>query len=233
MGKQGNASLGAMRTRPPFLFALGLCGVLLGACASETSTAEIKAAFDDGLKDYDAGNYADAYKKWKSIDEVDLAAMRNVALMLRTGKGVRKDPEAARGIMEQAAAAGLVTAQADLGEMLLNGEGGQPDPKAAIPWLQMAADAGHPIAAYQLGLLYEQGTAVPKDVEKARKLYEVAAKAGMTEAEDRLKALPPQAPQAAAAAPASAAPPPASPPPASPPPASPSPPEIPPLDLRH
>jgi uncharacterized protein len=174
-----------------------LClAALLGGCASdlELSGAAIQATFAAGLKDYDSGNYEAAYKKWSSIDEVDLAAMRNVGTMLRTGKGVQKNPKSALAMLQRAAEAGLFTAQADVGDMLLKGEAGLPDPKAAAPWLAMAAKAGHPMAAYELGQLYEQGTAVPKNIETARALYKVAAAGGVADAAGRLAALPPEPP---------------------------------------
>ena len=172
--------------------ALCLAAALLGGCASdvELSGAAIKAAFAEGLKDYDSGNYEAAYKTWSSIDEVDLAAMRNVGAMLRTGKGVKKDPKAALAMLTRAAEAGLFTAQADVGDMLLKGEAGPADPKAAAPWLAMAARAGHPTAAYQLGQLYEQGTGVPKNIEAARALYKAAAAGGVADAAKRLAELP-------------------------------------------
>jgi uncharacterized protein len=228
MGKRSSASLGAMRTSFRLLLPMCLCGALLAACASAT-TEDIRAAFEAGLKDYDAGDYRSAYNKWKSIEDVDLAAMRNVALMLRTGKGVEKNPKAALRMMELAAQAGLVTAQADLADMLLKGEAGPPDVKEAIFWLGLAAAAGHPVAAFQLGQLYEQGTGVKKNIETARKLYKAAAQAGMAEADARLQALPPEPPQTAAAPqiPPSPSPPPPGPPAASPPAAGPSP------TLRH
>ncbi|MGC9953376.1 MAG: tetratricopeptide repeat protein [Rhizomicrobium sp.] len=175
------------------LIALSLAA-LLGGCAGdrELSSATIKTTFDEGLKDYDSGNYEAAYKKWLTIDKVDLAAMRNVGIMLRTGKGVQKDPKAAEAMLKQAAEAGLFTAQADLGDMLLKGEAGPPDPKAAAPWLAMAAEAGHPMAQYELGELCEQGVAVPKNIEAARTLYKAAAAGGVADAAKRLAALPPE-----------------------------------------
>jgi TPR repeat protein len=189
-----------MRAHYRRLLLLCLCGAILAACASdpEDSAKGVKTTFDAGLKAYDAGDYQTAYSKWTSIDDVDLAAMRNVAIMLRTGKGVAKNPKAAQDMMERAAGAGLVTAQADLADMLLKGEAGPPDPKTALPWLELASAAGHPIAAYQLGQLYEQGTVVKKDIEEARRLYKIAAAAGVDDAAKRLAALPPEPPQAAA-----------------------------------
>lgn len=176
----------------PFDLVPVLCCALLAACAAAPadSAAQLKTVFDKGLKAYDAGRYEEAYKIWVTIDDADLGAMRNVALMLREGKGVKKDPKAAEAMMYRAAEAGLFTAQADLGEMLLNGEAGPPDPKAAEPWLRAAALAGHPMAEYELGEIYEQGLTGTKNIEVARSLYAAAAAGGVTEAADRLKALP-------------------------------------------
>jgi TPR repeat protein len=151
----------------------------------------MQSVFAAGLQAYDAGNYKGAYDQWHKIDDYDLAAMRNVALLLRNGQGVEKDSKTALKMMSQAAEAGLITAQADLGDMLLQGDDGPPDPRAAAAWLARAAEGGHPIAAFQLAQLHEQGTGVPKDLTLARQLYEAAAKAGVVGAAERLATLPP------------------------------------------
>ena len=166
---------------------------VLAACATSALEDQKKTReiFDRGVAAYDAKDYPQAYKLFSSIDDHDLAAMRNVALMLRKGEGVAKDPVAAEAMYARAASGGLATAAADLGEMLLNGEAGPPDPKAAAPWLAGAADAGHPVAAFELGGMYETGNGVPKDLAAARKLYSEAAAAGMDEAAKRLSTLPP------------------------------------------
>jgi TPR repeat protein len=181
-----------MRAFLPPLIALCLCGALAGACADDPQA--IRQTFDEGLKAYDSGDFATAYQKWSSIEDADLAAMRNVAIMLRTGKGVKKDPQAAQEMLERAARAGLFTAQADLGDMLFKGEAGPPDPKAAAPWLALAARAGHPMAQLELGQLYEQGIAVPKNIEAARELYKAALAGGVAEAAKWLAGLPPEPP---------------------------------------
>ncbi len=187
-----------MRTGIPSFIGLCLCAALLAACASVPSHEEIQAGFNAGLKDYDAGDYKAAYETWEKIDDYDLAALRNVAIMLRKGQGVAKDPKAAQQRMELAAQSGLVTAMADLGDMLLKGEARPPDPAAAARWLERATEGGHPIAAFQLGQLYEQGSGVPKDIETARRLYQIAAAAGVKGAAERLAALPPPVPPPAA-----------------------------------
>lgn len=176
------------------IFAAGFCLLFATGCASSVTTDSLKTTFDSGVAAYDAGDYARAYKIWTRIDDLDLAAMRNVALMLRKGQGVAKDPKAAEAMYQRAAEAGLPTAQADLGEMLLNGEAGPPNPAAAVPWLAMAAAANHPIAQYELAGLYEKGEVVPHDLNVARRLYKASASHGMKEAQARLDALGPETP---------------------------------------
>ena len=170
------------------------CATFATACASSAADdpAVTKQIFDSGVVAYDAKNYEEAFKIFSSIDDRDVAAMRNVALMLRKGEGTGKDPKAAEEMYARAAQGGLATAAADLGEMLLNGEAGSPDAKAALPWLLGAAAADHPIAALEAGKILEDGTDVPKDIATARKLYRIAAKAGLKEGVKRLAALPPE-----------------------------------------
>jgi uncharacterized protein len=161
--------------------------------------------FDTGVAAYDAGDKERAFRIWSGIADQDVAAMRNVAMMLRRGDGVKQDPAGAEAMYRRAAEAGLPTAQADLADMLLKGEIGPPNPKAALPLLQAAAAANHPIAQYQLAQMYEtgQGGLVPHDLETARNLYASAAGRGMKLAEERLRVIGPPRP---AAGPQAAAP---------------------------
>jgi uncharacterized protein len=159
-------------------------GTVLADPSSDTS-----GEFDRGLKAYDTGQYATAYEIWSKIKDQDLAAMRNVALMLRKGQGVKKDPQKAEDLFETAANAGMINAQVDLAEMLLNGEAGPPNPKRALGLLQGAASSQHPIAEYLLGQMYETGNAVPKDTNRAVELYIAAARGGLKDAKDRLASL--------------------------------------------
>lgn len=187
----------------PVLAASLVLALTSQAWAARTGT-EIAAAFDSGVAAYDAGNYEQAFKIWWDLQFEDIAAMRNVAMMLRKGQGVQRDPRQAEVIYERAARAGLPTAQFDLADMLLKGEAGDPDPKAALPLLQSAARANHPIAQFQLGQMYETGAngLVPVDLEIARQLYAAAAARGMKEAADRLAVIgPPSPPPVAGPAP--------------------------------
>lgn len=178
-----------MRSITAGLFGFFLIAALAGGCSVARDTQDLKAIFDKGLAAYDAGRYEEAFNLFKSIDDEDVAAMRNEGLMLRKGQGTSKDPQAAEDVLERAAEAGLPTAQYDLADMLLNGEAGAPDPKAALPWLTQAAAAHHPIAEYRLGVFYEEGTLVDKNLEFARKLYTDAAARGVPEAQVRLAKL--------------------------------------------
>lgn len=201
-----------MSRRPPLLTALVLVLALsAGGCASVSSGKELAAIFDTGVTAYDAGDYPKAFKIWSSIQDEDLAAMRNVAMMLRKGQGTAKDPKKAEEIYEIAAEAGLPTAQADLADMLLKGEAGPPDPKRALPLLEAAAAANHPVAQYELAQMFETGAngLVPKDVTVARRLYAAAATHGMKQAAVRLEALGgplPSSPKGAPGAPAATSP---------------------------
>ncbi len=176
----------------------------LAGCAAENGR-QLSATFDTGVAAYDAGDHARAYAIWSAISDQDVAAMRNVAMMLRKGDGVARDPAAAEDMYRRAAEAGLPTAQADLADMLLKGEAGPPNPRAALPLLVAAAAANHPIAQYELGRMYETGQdgLVPQNLDTARRLYAASASHGMKEAADRLRQLgpPPASPTATAATP--------------------------------
>src|ERR1700761_9625667 len=161
--------------RKPLLLIL-ICSIALAGCVTVKNSDDLKAIFDSGVAAYDAGDYPKAYKIWSGIEDQDLAAMRNVALMLRTGNGVAKNPKRAEELFETASQAGLPTAQADLADMLLKGEAGPPDPARALPLLEAAAAADHPIAQYELAEMFETGAngLVPRDLPTARKLYAAA-----------------------------------------------------------
>jgi TPR repeat protein len=180
------------------LHAVPLCAFVLPgfltltACVTVQNGAELRTTFDSGIAAYDAGDYPKAYKIWSGIEDQDLAATRNVAMMLRQGTGVAKNPRRAAALFELASEAGLPTAQADLADMYLKGELGPPNPRAALPLLQQASAADHPVAEYELAQMYETGGLVPKDPATARKLYAAAARHGMKQAQDRLDQMGPE-----------------------------------------
>jgi TPR repeat protein len=177
------------------LLTAALCLTMATSPVFARDGAEIAKIFDSGVVAYDAGNYALAFKIWWDLRYEDLAAMRNLAIMLRKGQGVAKDPKQAEELYQRAAEAGMPTAQADLADMLLKGEAGPPDLADALPLLEAAAAANHPIAQFELGELYETGAPplVPQNLEVARQLYAAAAGHGMKDAADRLRVVGPPA----------------------------------------
>ena len=189
---------------PHLAAALCVCLAATPALAAHTG-AELAAIFDTGVTAYDAGDYEKAFKIWWDLRYEDLAAMRNLGMMLRKGQGTAKDPDKAEEVYMRAAVAGLPTAQADLADMYLKGELGPPDMRKALPLLEAAAAANHPVAQFQLGQFYETGAPpfVPQDLETARQLYAAAASHGVKEAAARSAFLGPPAAKPAAA-PASA-----------------------------
>ena len=178
---------------------LALCACLAAApMAQARSSQEIAADFAAGVAAYDAGDFEKAFKVWWELRFEDLAAMRNLGMMLRKGIGTEKNPKRAEEIYLRAAEVGMPTAQADLADMYIKGDLGPPDLAAALPLLARAAAANHPGAQFQLGEFYETGAPplVPKDLEKARELYAAAARSGMPEAIARSQFLGPPAAQA-------------------------------------
>lgn len=173
----------------------------LGGEAFARTGKEIAAVFDAGVVAYDAGNYEQAFKIWWDLQYEDIAAMRNVAMMLRKDQSTARPPRRAVTIYERAAEAGLPTAQADLANMLLKGEAGEPDSKAALPLLQAAA-ANHPLAQFQLAQMFETGAGglVPQNLDVARQLYASAASRGIKEAAERLRIIGPSPANAPATA---------------------------------
>ena len=178
---------------------LALCACFASPAAEARGSAEIAAVFNAGVTAYDAGDYEKAFQLWWDLRFEDIAAMRNLGMMLRKGQGTARDPERAEEIYLRAAEAGLPTAQADLADMYLKGEVGPPDLARALPLLQAAAAANHPVAQFQLGQFYETGAPplVPQDLEAARRLYAAAASHGMRDAAARSAFLGPPAPTSA------------------------------------
>jgi hypothetical protein len=149
--------------------------------------------FREGVTAYDKGDYATAFKIWLPLaQQANLAAMRNVALLLRTGKGVTRDPTRALWFYEEAGSKGFALAQVNAAFMHLEGDGVPKNLEAAAFWFHAAARAGSPIAQYNLAVMYERGTGVEKDLGRALGWYALAARSGSQLAIDRLAKLVPE-----------------------------------------
>lgn len=162
---------------------------LLSACATNI-VAEKASRFDQGVAAYDAGDYPTAYRIWDGLArENDLAAMRNVAQLLRQGKGVEKDVKRSFKLYQEAAEKGLVTAMANVGDMYMAGDGVDKNVEAAAAWYARAAAAGLSLAQWKLADMYDTGVGVQKDPARSRALLERAARNGYAPAQAKLKAM--------------------------------------------
>jgi len=92
------------------------------------------------------------------------------------------DPARAARLYQQAARAGDVAAQNNVGELYETGRGVAADPRQALDWYRKAAEAGFAPAQFNLGRLYAAGTGVPKDFAEARKWLEQAERGGVATA---------------------------------------------------
>lgn len=150
------------------------------------------ARFLEGVTAYEMGDFKRAFDIWLPLAQGgDLAAMRNVALLLRKGEGVPRDPQRALWFYEEAGEKGFALAQLNAAFMHLEGDGVPKNLEAAAFWFHAAALAGSPIAQFNLGVMYERGSGVDKDIARALAWYALAARSGNSLALQRLSVLVP------------------------------------------
>lgn len=80
--------------------------------------------------------------------------------------------------LRDAALAGNVAAQFDVGSRLADGRGMARDPQLAMRWFEQAAAAGHGPSQYRLASLYREGRGVTKDSNLAFQWFDRAAAQG-------------------------------------------------------
>ncbi len=149
--------------------------------------------FQRGVVAYDKGDFETAFKIWLPLaQQADLAAMRNVGLMLREGKGTARDPKRALWFYEEAGSKGFTLAQVNAAFMHMKGDGVPKNLEAAAFWFHAASLAGSPIAEYNLAVLYESGQGVEKNIGMALGWYAIAARNGSKLAVERLTKLVPE-----------------------------------------
>lgn len=143
--------------------------------------------FDIGVALYDANDFSGAYAIWLPLAQRDdLAAQRNVAHLLRRGKGTPQDLARALYFYERASDGGLVPAAVNAGVMHLRGEGTPAAPKTALRYLAVGVKSKHPVALYEVSLMLANGLGVTKNPKKARAYLELSARAGYKPALQKL-----------------------------------------------
>ena len=139
----------ALPTHARALAVILLAGVLtLSGCSSPSKDDPMQTIRDrlfyDGLAAFHEGFYKEAAIRWERAAHFgDGEAARNLGHLYRQGLGVDQDVAAAVEWYQIASAAGVVSAEYNLGMVYLNGGPKVPtDRVKALHWLTKAADAG-------------------------------------------------------------------------------------------
>ncbi|KAM9130011.1 LOW QUALITY PROTEIN: death ligand signal enhancer [Pangshura tecta] len=115
-----------------------------------------------------------------------MAQYRYARFLLRHGlKAERADVQKAVTLLEQAAAAGLVEAQAYLGVLYMKGL--QSAKQRALKYLWLAAKNGDSQSRYHVGVCYEKGLGVQQNFAEAMEHYQHSAAAGNRHAQERVQ----------------------------------------------
>ncbi|MFQ5956118.1 MAG: tetratricopeptide repeat protein [Kiloniellales bacterium] len=123
------------------IFAIAVVGLVPRAPAAD---------FAEGLRAYDAGDYATARDEWMALALAgDADAQVAIADLYRSGLGLQQSDAKAAVWYRRAAESGHVVAQMNLGELYRHGRGVERDPVLAWFWFSLAADQGHPWARGQ------------------------------------------------------------------------------------
>lgn len=155
---------------------IALCMMLLTGAAQA-------APLDDGLAQYDKGQYAEAAKHLMPLAESGNAtAQERLSVMYFYGRGVPEDEDRAMQWARRSADQGNVEAMYFIGTMFVFGDRvpktvTDPDQEAAR-WYFEAGSRGHAEAEYGLGLLFLAGKGVVQDQEEALKWIRRAADRG-------------------------------------------------------
>ena len=114
--------------------------VIAGACDAGRTPQE----FDLGMQSLQAGNYAEAYCRWKPLAERGYAeAQYNIGWLYANGNGLAVDIGQALDWWMKAAAQGHADAQFAVGLAYTTGDGIKADLDEAVKWYLAAARQGH------------------------------------------------------------------------------------------
>jgi hypothetical protein len=164
------------------LVIIGCAALLSFAAGAENRPDTSESAKSDmelGLAAIERGEFVGAFAKFKTLANAGNAeAQHNLAMLYRTGKGVKKDLADSVRWFRRAADQGVADAQYYLGYMYENGEGLKQSSRYAFVWYRKAAEQGHGLAQVNLGVMYADGVGVQQDVELAYLWFHVAAAQG-------------------------------------------------------
>jgi len=156
--------------------------------AATSIEAADDSPIDVGITAVDNEDYTGAFTVFSRLAKAGNAeAQYNLAMLYRTGKGVKKDLNASFRWFQQAAEQGVSDAQYYLAYMYDNGETVEKNLPKAFEWYRKAAEQGQGLAQINLGVIYADGIGVPQNIEKAYLWFHAAAAQGYRAAfENRL-----------------------------------------------
>lgn len=128
--------------------------------------------FQNGLKNYQAGDFRTALREWRplaeQVDEADPyykgAAQYYLGLMYAEGIGVPQDDKMSVKWYRLAAEHGIAEAQYNLGNYFFVGKGITQDYKQAANLYRLAAEQGLAAAQSTLGVMYANGYGIKRDL---------------------------------------------------------------------
>jgi hypothetical protein len=134
-----------------------------------TRAAAAEPTFEDGRRAYDLGEYSAAKTIWAALAQAGEArSAASLAYLLRVGKGVPRDANAAARWYYQAALRGDATAQSALCAMHVAGEGVHRDYQSAFFWCELSIDSGDTSAAAFRERALRRLTTAQRDLAWAR-----------------------------------------------------------------
>ena len=146
------------------------------SCLVATANA---APIDDAFAARDRGDYAQAFKIFKSLAaQGNAAAQAMIGAMYSSGEGITQDYQEALKWYRLAAAQGYILGQYNLGTMYHNGRGVTQDYKETVKWYRLAAAQGYAKAQFNLGVMYYNGQGVPQDYASAHMWFNLASSIG-------------------------------------------------------
>jgi TPR repeat protein len=119
----------------------------------------------------------------------DSAAMYELGMKLREGRGVERDAAAALNWFKAGAELGNIPSTIRYAKMLEKGEGGIKDLSGAMSFYQRAADKGSREATHALAALFASGSNGNADFKQAFTLFDRAARAGYVDSQYNLGVL--------------------------------------------
>lgn len=164
----------------------GLFALLLMGLASAAFGAGARAqSYDDGMRAYDAGDFAKALEIWGPVAENgDAVAQYSLGKLLENGgAGLPRDPIAAAKWYQRSASQGVAAAQNNLGLMYAQGRGVPQDVARAARFWRDAGVKDHVIAQFNLGLAYFRGEGVAEDRGVALRWFRRASELGLADAQ--------------------------------------------------